>query len=248
MKKDLQTTSNKNNLNPSGKGVVDLMNLNLGSLTGASLGRLFNQLVIFILDGSGSMTWTGTSGKSKAEEVSLVTNNVIERLTKSRNKDCFDVIGYAFAVDTKKMIPVTSAEEVRLGHDFNPCNYIEDYRSTCASEAFRQTEKDIESYFNKHASAGIKTRAIVVLLSDGQLHDHAETSAITKRMLVTNKVDVCCTYFADADSSSSEDESLSQEMLRELSSLELMYASTMNADDIRDHMVKSISLSSGVPL
>lgn len=248
MKKDLQTTSNKSNLNPTGKGVVDLNNMNTRSLNIVSLPRLFNQLVIFILDGSGSMTWDGTSGKSKAEEVSHITNTVIERLTKSRNKNCFDIMGYAFAVDTKKIISITRVEDVRLGHDFNPCNYIEDHRNTCALEAFRQAEKDIESYFQNHTTAGIKTRAIVVLLSDGQLHDHTETSAITKRMLTTNKIDICCTYFADASSSSSEDVSINQEMLRELSSLDLMYASTVNAEDIRDHMVKSISLSSGVPL
>jgi hypothetical protein len=248
MKKDLQTTSNKTNLHPAGKGVVDFMNMNLGSLGDVSLPRLFNQLVVFILDGSGSMSFPGTSGQSKAEEVNLVTNSIIERLIKSRQKECFDVAGYAFAVDTQCMIAVTSAEDVRIGHDFNPCNHVGDHRATRVAKAFERTEQDIQKYFEKHTSSGIKTRAIVVLLSDGQLHDYEEAQTITKRLLTTKKVDISCTYFSGADDVLSDEISSSQEKLRSLSSLDLMYASSVNAEDIRDHMVKSISLSSGVPL
>ena len=72
MSKDLQKTD-KNDINISKSGKLDLLNINTSALTASlndlAIPRLFYQLVIFVLDGSGSMTYPGISGNSKGEEV-----------------------------------------------------------------------------------------------------------------------------------------------------------------------------------
>lgn len=87
MSKAIQKTKG-NKIDKSKTGKLNLLDINTNALTAAlndlAVPRLFYQLVIFVLDGSGSMTYPGISGNSKGEEVENAVKKVIERLINSK--------------------------------------------------------------------------------------------------------------------------------------------------------------------
>src|SRR5687768_13124951 len=98
--------------------------------------RLFNQLVIFLLDGSGSMTFKGKSGFSKGQEVHQAVLAVLKRLVKSNNKNSFDAAFWAFAKDSNNFYKLKPVVKYNLDNDcFNPCEYVADDSETYLDEA-----------------------------------------------------------------------------------------------------------------
>ncbi|MBK7553432.1 MAG: hypothetical protein IPI55_02205 [Flavobacteriales bacterium] len=76
--------------------------------------RVFHQLVIFLLDGSGSMTADGRSGRTKGEELHDAMSKVLERLQVSRNKNCFDISCRVYSTEEKQIIAQQSVTQLAL--------------------------------------------------------------------------------------------------------------------------------------
>lgn len=145
----------------------------IASLNAIELPRMFNQLVIFLLDGSGSMTYNGLSGKSKGYEVHQAAINVLQRLKESKNKSSFDVAFWAFANETVEMFPVKSVKEFDLIKDcFNPCEFIKDYTKTNLKEALTYAKNQANDYLNKYKDQN--TKVLFIILGDGAINDYSK--------------------------------------------------------------------------
>jgi hypothetical protein len=137
------------------------------------LPRQFSQLVLFVLDGSNSMTWDGTSGFSKGHEIHQSVVKVLERLQSSKNRASFDVGFWAFANESKEMYPVKQLKDFDLVKDcFNPCEFITEGEATYLSETLQSVEIVVNDYLDKHKD--LNRKALIILLSDGELHDYEE--------------------------------------------------------------------------
>lgn len=232
--------------NNRGKGLLSLANLETGGLSMNNFdSRYFNQLVIFVLDGSGSMTFGGETGRSKGEEVDSVIKTVIDRLATSKNKDCFDVEAYAFARDYGLMLSRKRPVDISRESDFNPVNYVGDYTATLLEESLTTIQKRIDTYLENPPTPGVLTKAIVVLLSDGIVHDFAEALTAVNKLKMDNRITVSSIYFHSTEIDD-DDAAEAQEMMRQLSSTELLYSTTTQPEDIRDHMIMSIESAANV--
>ncbi len=215
----------------------------IASLSAIELPRMFNQLVIFVLDGSGSMTYPGASGKSKGYEVHQAVINVLERLKQSKNKSSFDVAFWAFANETVEMFPVKSVKDVDLAKDcFNPCEFIKDYAQTMLAQPLELVEKQAMSYLEKHKDQNTKVLAIV--LGDGAINDYELCHAIKERINCNELITFSSILFESANWQDPKD-ALALKKIKEnyskLASTDADYMSTVDPESIRRHMIQSIT-------
>ncbi len=254
MSKELQKL-NKSEITQSSKKKLDLSSINVGALS-ASLGelsipRLFYQLVVFVLDASESMTWEGISGKTKGSEIHNQITPIIERLRNSKNSNSFDISMYAFSQSHKEFIPMTTPKEINIESvSFNPCDHVPNYQ-TYAEPVFLEVEKKIESYLTEKNNKN--SQAMIVFLGDGDIYDYPKVNDICVRLKSNKKVTILSYLLEDKTWA----EELSEEKLYSLkSNIKNMssqdanglnfFESKVNPEEIRKHMIKSISTVSKI--
>jgi uncharacterized protein YegL len=233
---------------------LDLSAVNKKSLSGAlskvELPRLFYQLVIFVLDASQSMTWEGLTGLKKGEELSTQLPHIIERLQKSKNKNCFDLSMIAFSQETNIFLPVTNVTKLELNElDLNPCNKVGNYK-TYMEQALIHSENIINNYFSSHQD---HSQAILLILTDGDINDYDNCIEIAERLKQNNRITISSCLFEDKKwNEYLENESLTKirNNVKQLASLnatgESFFISKIDAEEIRKHMIKSISTVSKI--
>jgi uncharacterized protein YegL len=212
--------------------------------------RLFYQLVVFILDASQSMTWEGISGKSKGEEIHEQIIPIIKRLQASKNKNCFDVSMVAFSQNTKEFISCEKVTDIKADvFDFNPCNHVVNFK-TEIMESLTITEKRIDSYFKNNNS---NSQALIIILSDGALDDQENALEICNRLKMNKKITIASYLLEDKNwknSLSGNELILLQENIKSLSSKDSeglnFFQSKVDSEEIRKHMIKSISTVSNI--
>jgi len=243
----------KDNNKPVGldklKGISDLAPKISGKL---DLPRTFHQKVIFLLDASASMTWEGTSGDSKGEEVSSAVKKVIERLKNSKNKNCFDISIYTYSEPNqhKKIINNKSVLDINESN-FDP-TYYQEPGGTFLYSALNDALIESENYLstNKEKSAQV----LIIILSDGGVLDYAECSELINN--TNSNISLSSVYFEDLENSNLEDFNIfhfgenyidkHKEILMNLSSSKNLFFVGVNAEEIRKHMIKSISTVSKI--
>ena len=235
----------------TGKSPLDkLNNLNSGlsaALSRMELPRQFSQLVLFVLDGSNSMTWDGASGFSKGQEIHQSVVKVLERLQSSKNKASFDIGFWAFANESNEMYPVKQLKDYNLVKDcFNPCEFISDGGATYLSETFQSVETVVNDYLDEHKE--LNRKVLIILLSDGELHDYQEVIEM-KSKFQSELVVFSSIFFESLDwGDNYEDWEIEEikENLSNLASEEAYFLSTVDAEQIRKHMIQSVTKISNV--
>ena len=235
------------------KGTSVIHNINAiiagsaAALSKVELPRQFSQLVLFVLDGSNSMTCEGLSGISKGQEIHQSVVKVLERLKSSKNKASFDVGFWAFANESKEMYPVKQLKDYNLVKDcFNPCEYISDGGATYLAETFQSVEKVVNDYLDEHKE--LNRKVLIILLSDGELHDYEEVVQL-KSKFQNEFVVFSSIFFESLDWENNYEEWEIDEIKENLSNLaseEAYYLSTIDAEQIRKHMIQSVTKISNV--
>lgn len=251
MGNQIQKTDKNEIITSTGKSPLDkLNNLNSGlsaALSKMELPRQFSQLVLFVLDGSNSMTWDGASGFSKGQEIHQSVVKVLERLQSSKNKASFDVGFWAFANESKEMYPVKQLKDYNLIKDcFNPCEFITDGEATYLSETFQSVETVVNDYLDEHKE--LNRKVLIILLSDGELHDYQEVIEM-KSKFQSELVVFSSIFFESLDwGDNYEDWEIDEikENLSNLASEEAYFLSTVDAEQIRKHMIQSVTKISNV--
>lgn len=251
MNNKLQKTK-QNQLNGSGKKNNKLAGLNIHTLTkslgGLTLPRLFYQLVVFVLDGSGSMTFDGITGKSKGEEVEGSIKNVIKRLKKSKNNNSFDVAMFAYANESVEIMPLMPVPDIDLSEDFNPCNHIIYYEQTYLKDTLTEVKELTDNYLEKNMDKN--AQALILVLSDGAIHDQKEAENICRSFdWNNNKVKISSILFESKtwkEKYQDDDLEFLKVNLRNLASGKEFFASTLDPEEVRKHMIKSISTVSKI--
>lgn len=230
---------------PLGKTKIGqgLMKGAIAGLSTIELPRMFNQLVIFLLDGSGSMTFPGKTGKSKGYEVHQAVVNVLERLKESKNKSSFDVAFWAYSNETAEMFPVKSVKEFDLIKDcFNPCEFINDYTNTLLNEALGNAKSKALSYLESYKDQNSKV--LIIILGDGAINDYDACFELKEELSSNSSIVFSSILFEsptwEEKFSAAQIKELQEEFSR-LASTKADYMSTVDAEKIRSHMIQSIT-------
>lgn len=225
-----------------------LMSGHLGALGKIELPRMFNQLVIFLLDGSGSMTYPGATGKSKGQEVHQAVINVLERLNASKNKSSFDVAFWGFANETIEMFPVQPIKYYNLTKDcFNPCEYITDYTKTNLNEVLSYVKTQTDTYLQKHE--GQNTKVLVIILGDGAINDYKSALELKEELGNNPLINFSSILFESPTWDDQYDANSINNIKKEFSKLastDADYMSTVDPEKIRNHMIQSITKVSNI--
>jgi hypothetical protein len=250
MSKEIQKTGG-NELKKSKTGKFNLLNINTTALT-ASLDilvppRLFYQLVVFVLDGSGSMTFPGMSNVSKGKEVEKSVNQVIDRLTKSKNKNSFDINVWAYADECVEILPITQLDKIDTLPSLDPTNYIQKYKYTKLKETLNEVSIYADEYLevNKDKNAQV----LIIILSDGAIHDQKESEVICENFKSNSKITISTVLFESKlwKEEYEEDELVFlRENMKNLANNTDLFTSTLDPEEIRKHMIKSISTVSKI--
>jgi len=247
MKKDIQKSANQV-VSSGNKLKRSLTNLRASSfaLSDIDIPRLFYQLVVFVLDGSGSMSYNGTSGSSKGEEVNIGVYGVIDRLKKSKNDKSFDISVWAYAKDSNNFISQRPLKEVP-SISLNPCDYISDYTGSNLEETLSGVELECLSYLDRYKTKNSK--ALVIILSDGAIHDFDESFEICKRLKSNDNVDIATVFFESTsglDGMGLKDISSIKSNMKDLANRPDLVWTSIDPEDVRKQMIKSISLVSKI--
>lgn len=217
-----------------------------GAIAGLStieLPRMFNQLVIFLLDGSGSMTFEGTTGKSKGHEVHQSVISVLERLKESKNKSSFDVAFWAFSNETIEMFPLRSVKDFNLTKDcFNPCEFIKDYTKTNLYDSLENAKTLALNYLEKYKDQNAK--ALIIILGDGAINDYHKCIKLKDSLKDNSLIVFSSILFESPNWQEKFDLEVIEKLKNEFSKLastDADYMSTVDAEKIRSNMIQSIT-------
>jgi hypothetical protein len=212
------------------------------SLGQVELPKMFNQLVLFVLDGSGSMNGLGISGKTKGYEVHSSVITVLERLKESKNKNSFDISFFAFAEDSVEMFPIKSLAHYNLSKDcFNPCEYLKNRGRTSLCSSLAQTKEIALDYLDKNKYSNSKV--IIIILGDGAIEDFENCFKIKQELDKHEKINYSTVLLETPEWQEKYEDALEQiqEEFKSLASDGAFYLSTVDPDEVRKHMIKSIT-------
>ncbi|CAM3006971.1 VWA domain-containing protein [Flavobacterium frigoris] len=252
MSKEIQKVDST--ISTTTKNKLDLSKFNNAALSSAlsniELPRLFHQLVFFVLDGTGSMTWEGKTGSSKGEEIDIAIKKIIKRLLESKNKNCFDIGVYAFAEEHATILQPSKMANDMLDINYNPTLFFkENYKFEYLDDTLDLVDLEINNYYKKHE--GKNCQSLVIILSDGAIRHFESASEKTKKIKSNQKTTVSSILFEDIRWSNDEDFlNQTKNKLKELASNNQnghsFFISDVDPDAIRNHMIKSISTVSKI--
>ncbi len=210
------------------------------------LPRMFYQLVVFVLDGSGSMNWKGITGKTKCNEVEEAVRSVIRRLKQSKNSNSFDVNIWGFADESIEILPTTSISSYSEDIDINSCSHISLSGATNLYPTINSVKKVCFSYLENNIQRN--SQVLVIILSDGALHNYEKTIEIVDEIKENNKITISSIFFDSKEMNErfNIDTNELKDNLKEIATDEILFKSTVDPEEIRKHMIKSISTVSKI--
>jgi hypothetical protein len=239
----------------SGKKKLKLANINLEafstSLGTFSIPRLFYQLVVFVIDGTGSMTWKGKTGKSKGEEINGTITKILERLNNSKNNSSFDIAVYAFAETHKTILEPTQLNKIdHKSFNFDPTHYFKDnYMFEYLDDTLDTVSNVSLNYLKLNKEKNCQ--ALIIILSDGAIK-HFDSALVKVNELKTNKKITISSVLLE-DLRWDSDEKFKKEVQNKLKQFSSnvkdghnFFTSNIDPEEIRKHMIKSISTVSKI--
>lgn len=220
------------------------------SLGEFELPRLFYQLVIFVLDASQSMTREGLTGESKGSEIGTQIAKIIDRLKSSKNRNSFDVSMIAFSSTINHFLEVTNISKIDLKEEqLNPCDKVGNFQ-TFMADALLKSEDLINQYYLDHKD---NSQVLLIILTDGSLHDYQKSFEIAERIKQNKRTTLSTCLFEDKKWNE-ELETQTLEGIREnikslasvINSGNRFFVSKIDPEEIRKHMIKSISTVSNI--
>ncbi|MCB0537810.1 MAG: VWA domain-containing protein [Saprospiraceae bacterium] len=205
----------------------------------------FQQLGIFVIDGSGSMTGKTSGSLSKAEAVNLAVKETLTRFKVSRKKDCFSFSVVAFGDHAKMVTPRQKGMDIDDYADYNPLQFFDNgtgSSSTNIASGLDEALKIANEFFaNKESS--VPHKVAIVVLTDGMCHHEADTKRVADQIKQNPNVQIFCCCLEELGQSYTEAETLLKYVATNPTE---GYRSVYDKDTIRGFFVNSITAASGM--
>jgi uncharacterized protein YegL len=226
--------------------------------------RIYNQLVLFVLDGSRSMARHSINNIPKAQDIHENVQKVLDRLRSSKNRTSFDIGMIAFSDESKNVFGIKELKDISENESFNSLKLIDRTGGTMFLPALTEAEKMIEDYMS-NITNGLPRNALILLMTDGMMADYKESLIKAEELKLRRDVTVSVMYleqileegskwygwdelkneFDYSYEFSIEEVKESREKRREKLMLyatdKSAFMNTADPEAIRNHMIKSIS-------
>jgi Mg-chelatase subunit ChlD len=206
--------------------------------------RQWVQLVIPVVDGSGSMTEMAAGNITKAQATNNAIRELLTRLKASRVARNFKVAMITF--DDKahvRLHPTDVGSSLDDNDNYDPL--IGHGNGTRISAAVEEAEKVAGAFLSSAPSGGVPHSVIILLMSDGDCEDAAEARAVADRIKKGpngSRITICSTLFSTVGKSDAASEALLKDVATDPT---LGYKTTYDAETLRGFFERSISAASG---
>lgn len=270
MSKDLQKSNPKLPLK-NAKGKLDLSEINMDALTAGlselSIPRLFYQLVIFIIDGSNSMNKKTKNGQAKAVEIDKGIRSIIERLKSSKNNSSFDICLLSFSEKFEDVFSIANVKDIQNEQSFNSLNFVEP-KGSKLYDCLVYAKEVSEDYSSRNS--GKNCQVLIQILSDGEVDDYNESLEVIQAIKEIRNTTIACqfleSFIAEGQNWYSYEESTGlidynspwsieevrvkekkiAKKFKKFASSEAFFKTSIDPEEIRRHMIKSISTISKI--
>lgn len=205
----------------------------------------FQQLGIFVIDGSGSMTGKTSGSLSKAEAVNLGVKETLTRFKVSRKKECFSFSVVAFGDHAKTISPIQKGLAIDDYADYNPLQFFDNgtgSSSTNIASGLEEALKIANDFFGSKASS-VPHKVAIVVLTDGMCHHEVETKRIADQIKQNPNIQIFCCCLEELGQSYSDAEAL----VKYVATNQVTgYKTVYDKDTIRGFFVSSITAATGL--
>lgn len=210
--------------------------------TGAvKLPRVFNQLGILVIDGSGSMEETGPGNASKAKHVESACSELFSRLNASRVKQNFSFACIKFDnTATVVMEPVSFDFSTLMSHNFNPLDGKGG--QTYINLALEQAKRVGDDFLNSAPEGSVPHKVLVLLMSDGMCFEPEKTLELASEIKANPSFKIAAAYFSAVGSNDVDAQGLMKEVASDIS----FYSTVYDGEALRNFFERSLSQSAGI--
>lgn len=231
--------------------------------------RIYNQLVLFVLDGSRSMKSRSLNKISKAQDIHENVQKVLERLRSSRNRTSFDIGLIAFSDECRNVFGIKELKDVSEQQSFNSIRLLDKTGGTQLFPALCEAEKMVKEYMGNIENT-LPRNTVILLMTDGMVDDYNESLMKLEEIKLKEKVAVSVMYLDQlieegskwyswneetGEMDYSEETPIDEvregrkkigEKLKSFASSETLFMRTVDPEAIRNHMINSITTTSQV--
>jgi uncharacterized protein YegL len=208
---------------------------------GVKLPRVFNQLGILVLDGSGSMTDISTGNAPKAKHVESACYELFNRMNGSRVKQNFSFACIKFDnTPTVALNPTAFDFTALMGSNFDPLEGKGG--QTYINLALEEAKQVAEDFLNGAQAGSVPHKVLILLLSDGMCFEPEKTLAISTEIKSNPKIEIATVYFGTVGNNDVD----AQTLMKEVASDPTRYTTVYDGDALRNFFERSISQSAGI--
>jgi uncharacterized protein YegL len=210
-------------------------------LKGAVKSKLFEQLCLLVLDGSGSMSRKFDESQTKTQTTIKAVTELVNLLNRSTKSSGFflSIISYHKNASVKlhtQHIDTVNPDEIDLGSDFGAG------KATRIDRALEEAEKVAEAFLNSAPSGSQLKRTVrILLMSDGYCHnpDASRELADKFKSKYLEKIRLCTCLI----SNDQEDFTAAEELMKDIASLvnanKLCYTRATSGHELRQFFERS---------
>ena len=195
----------------------------------------FQQLGIFVIDGSGSMTEKISAMMTKAQAANKATRELLTRFKASRKQDFFSFAVVTFDGKASTRLGATPASQVDDNASYDP---LQGHGGGTFIGGGLEEAGKIAQQFLASARPDIPTSVVIIVLSDGACGNPVQTKAIAEQLKRNEKITLCAAYLCAKGQSGSG----VLETLEEIASDPVVGCKTVyDAETLRAFFVSSVS-------
>lgn len=200
--------------------------------------KMFEQLGILVLDGSGSMNEQTAQKISKADAVTQAVNDLFSRFKESKNRNnfTFSIINYDHR-SVVKMQP-TEVKDIDDHGDYNPMDGLGG--ATYISEGLKDAKKIAEDFLRQSQAGGVSRSVVVLIMTDGVDMTQAETISMANTLKQINNVKVAGCFFETLGADAGEMRKCA-DYVKSLCTDETLYSNVNSAETLRTFFIASMS-------
>lgn len=209
----------------------------------------WEQLGVFVLDGSGSMTLDAQMGNlPKADALNMAVKETFTRFRESSKAKSFYFSIVYFGKDSKDGMPLTNGKDLDIFGNYNPLGNVDD-RETQIGLGLDRAKLMVSDFLSKEEN-NVKRSAVIVILSDG-MSEETHTKQVAnelKAMYPKDKFTLCATLLEGKEygTGTPEFEAAKSLLMEIVSHPTECFSVTCNKNTIRDFFIKSSSTNKNI--
>lgn len=197
--------------------------------------QLFDQLGIFVLDGSHSMNSLDRDNRPKKEALNLAMQGIIGYIQDDstiKENFSFSVVNFGEEADT--MLKKTKVTKISRNMEFDSTKGHN--KGTLIYKGLEKAESIALKFLKGQKPDDLKRSVVVVLLSDGECHNPSKTLEVARRLRSNKLITLCTTFLSTPGNEKKGAENLMKQMVKD-SALE--YKTTYDEESIRQFFIAS---------